>query len=74
MYNPHSQEVELCLDDFSSFSKDGKVVCGRTFVVELGFDPDICRVVLADDNSLLIKQRGRAAPVLLGPAMWNRVR
>ncbi len=73
MYNPHSQEIELCLDEFSCFAKDGRVVAGRTFVIELGFDPDICEVILTDDNSLLIKQRGRDVPVSLGPKLWNRV-
>ena len=73
MYNPHSQEIELCLDEFSCFTKDGRVVAGHTFVVELGFDPDVCKVILTDDRSLLIKQRGRDAPVLLGPRLWNRL-
>ena len=73
MYNPHTQRIELSPGGFFVLTDKGNKIAGRAFVIELGFDPEICKIVVKDDGVLLVFQKDLSTAVSLRPGLWGRV-
>ena len=62
-------------DDFIAINPltGEKIASGREELVNFGFDPDLCKIMINDDAILSVEQEGLNLKLACSPRHWRRV-